>query len=69
MYEIELSKNAQKFLDKLNLHIKKRIENRLKKLKQNPIPNDSKFIKKENNTKSYFSVATTILSQIDSSIQ
>ena len=44
MNVIELSLRSQKFLDKLDLHIRKRIEERLKNLKTNPIPSDSKFI-------------------------
>ena len=44
MNSIELSVRAQKFLNKLDLHIRERIENRLKNLKTNPVPNDAKFI-------------------------
>ena len=49
MYNVELSQRAQKFLDKLDKHIKERIENRLRKLKENPIPSDAKFIGRDNN--------------------
>lgn len=48
MYSVELSVRAQKFLNKLDKKLKQRIEKRLKNLEQNPIPTDSKFIKKEN---------------------
>ena len=41
---IELSIRVQKFLDKLDLHIRERIDKRLKNLKTNPIPSDAKFI-------------------------
>jgi len=48
MYFVELSLKAQEFLDKLNEDIKKRIENRLKRLGENPVPSDSKFIGRDN---------------------
>ena len=44
MYSVELSQRAQKFLDKLDSHIKIRIEERLMNLKDNPVPSDAKFI-------------------------
>jgi mRNA interferase RelE/StbE len=44
MYTIELSQSVQKFLDKLDSHLKERIETALKRLRDNPIPSDSKFI-------------------------
>ncbi len=44
MYSVELSQISQKFLEKLDRNIKERIEIRLKKLSENPIPSDSKFI-------------------------
>ncbi|MEK6913232.1 MAG: type II toxin-antitoxin system RelE/ParE family toxin [Nanoarchaeota archaeon] len=44
MYLIELSQLVQKFLDKLDSHLKERIETALKRLENNPIPSDSKFI-------------------------
>jgi len=44
MYSIELSQRAQKFLDKLDSHIKERIETALKRLNENPVPSNSKFI-------------------------
>ena len=44
MYRVEFSQLAQKFLDKLDEHISNRIEARLKKLGNNPVPKDAKFI-------------------------
>lgn len=44
MYAVDLSEKSQKFLDKLNDHIRQRIEERLKKLSEQPIPSDAKFI-------------------------
>jgi len=51
MYEVHLSQNAQKFLDKLQQDIQERITERLKNLKENPVPSDAKFIGRENNDK------------------
>ena len=44
MYAIELSQHAQHFLTKLDSHIKERIEQRLKRLGENPFPSDAKFV-------------------------
>ena len=44
MYFVELSIKTQKFIEKLDPKIQKRILSRLKKLESNPIPKDSKFI-------------------------
>ena len=44
MYAVPLSQNTQKFLDKLDEHIKMRIEERLRKLSIEPVPSDAKFI-------------------------
>ena len=49
MYEVELSVNAQDFLDKLDKSIREQIENRLRRLKENQIPSDAKFIGRDNN--------------------
>lgn len=49
MYAVELSQRAQEFLNKLDAHIRERIENSLRRLKENPIPSDAKFIGRENN--------------------
>jgi len=51
MYEVELSQNTQKFLDNLDTRIKEQIENSLKRLKNNPIPSSSKFIKRKDKEK------------------
>jgi mRNA interferase RelE/StbE len=47
-YAVELSQRAQKFLDKLDTHIRDRIEDRLRKLGINPVPSDAKRIGREN---------------------
>jgi mRNA-degrading endonuclease RelE of RelBE toxin-antitoxin system len=44
LYFVELSIKSQKFLDKLDIHIKDRLEKRLKKLGIEPIPSDAKFM-------------------------
>ena len=44
MYSIVLSQRAEKFLCKLDNHLKERIEERLKNLSGNPVPSDAKFI-------------------------
>lgn len=51
MYFLDLSQRAQKFLDKLDSHIKDRIENTLKRLENNPVPSDTKFIGRESGEK------------------
>jgi len=51
MYSVELSQISQKFLEKLDNHIKERIKERLRKLGENPIPNDAKFICRDNEDK------------------
>lgn len=51
MYFIELSQRAQRYLDKLDSHIKERIEKTLKRLKNNPVPSDAKFIGRESGEK------------------
>ena len=44
MYSIELSQRSQKFLEKLDDHIRKRIEDRLINLGETSIPSNTKFI-------------------------
>ncbi len=44
MYNVDQSQRAQKFLDKLDKHITKRIEDSLKRLSANPYLSDAKFI-------------------------
>lgn len=51
MYFVELSQRAQKFLDKFNSHIKDRIEKTLKRLENNPVPSNAKFIGREGGEK------------------
>jgi mRNA interferase RelE/StbE len=51
MYFVDLSQNAQKFLDKLDLHKKDRVEKTLKRLENNPVPSDAKFIGRESGEK------------------
>ena len=51
MYSVDLSQRSQKFLEKLDKHIRERIEERLKRLNENPVPPDAKFITRENGDK------------------
>jgi mRNA interferase RelE/StbE len=51
VYEVHLSEKAEKFLDKLDKHLCDRIKDRLKRLKETPIPKDSKFITREGQDK------------------
>jgi len=51
LYEVHLSQKADKFLEKLDLHINRRIKERLTNLTRDPIPKDSKFITREGNDK------------------
>jgi len=44
MFYVELSQHAQRFLEKSDAHIKLRIEERLKRLGENSVPSDAKFI-------------------------
>ena len=44
MHALELSQKAQKFLEKLDSHIRTRIEDRLRNLKDIPVPSDAKYI-------------------------
>ena len=44
MFSVELSQRASKFLEKLDNHIREKIEKRLTKLGGNPVPSDSKFV-------------------------
>ncbi len=54
MYEVHNSQNADKFLKKLDQHIKIRIEERLKRLAENPIPSDAKFICRDDHNEKIF---------------
>jgi mRNA interferase RelE/StbE len=51
IYFVELSLRSQKFLSKLDDHIKKRIENKLKLLAKIPVPSDAKFIRRDKGEK------------------
>ena len=51
MYFIELSQNAQKFLDKIDFELKNRIEKTLKRLESNPVPSDAKFLGRQKDEK------------------
>ena len=51
MYFIDFSQRAQKFLDNLDFHIKERIEDTSRRLENNPVPSDSKFIGRDNGEK------------------
>ena len=42
--EVHLSQRSEKFLEKLDSHIRERIENRLKNLSVESVPSDAKFI-------------------------
>ena len=44
VWKVHTSEWAEKFLNKLDQHIRIRIEERLKKLEDNPVPSDAKFI-------------------------
>ena len=54
MYEVQNSQNADKFLAKLERHLKDRIENRLKRLAENPFPSDAKFITRDDSGEKIF---------------
>lgn len=51
MYFIDLSQHVQRFLDKLDFHIRERIEKTLKRLEQNSVPSDAKFIGRDKGEK------------------
>ncbi|MBI1969050.1 type II toxin-antitoxin system RelE/ParE family toxin [Candidatus Woesearchaeota archaeon] len=51
MYAVDLSERAQKFLEKLDDHIRQRIEDRLRRLSEQPVPSDAKFIGREKGDK------------------
>ena len=44
MYVVELSQHAQGFLDNINGKLKNRIEKTLKRLENNPVPKNARFI-------------------------
>ena len=49
MHEVELSPRAQRLLTKLDATIQARIEKRLMRLKQTPVPSDAKCIGRQDN--------------------
>ena len=49
MYVVELSQRAQEFIDKLDSHLRDRIEDTLRRLQNNPVLSNAKFIGRENN--------------------
>ncbi|MEA3343911.1 MAG: type II toxin-antitoxin system RelE/ParE family toxin [archaeon] len=51
MYSVVLSRRAEKYLEKLDSHISKRIEERLKNLKAVPVPSDAKYIERDKGDK------------------
>lgn len=54
MHEVHLSQNAARFLNKLDNHIRLRIEERLKRLAGIPIPSDAKFIERDDFSEKVF---------------
>ena len=54
MYQVHTSQKAEQFLKKLDQHIRIRIEERLKKLGENPVPSDVKFIGRDNQNEKIF---------------
>lgn len=44
MYVVEESQRATKFLEKLDNHLRERIREGLRKLRDTPVPHDAKFI-------------------------
>ncbi len=54
MYVVEASQETQKFLNKLDNHIRERIVERLKKLGENPVPSDAKFISRGGDGTKFF---------------
>ena len=54
MYYVHLSEKANKFLEKLDTLIRERIKERLKKLEENPVPQDAKFMGRDENNEKIF---------------
>ena len=53
MYAVELSQRADKYLQKPDSHLRKRIVDRLKNLEVTPVPKDAKFINRDEGGKSF----------------
>jgi len=51
VYYIELSQKAYTFFKKLDAHLQERIRTGLKKLEQNLVPSDAKFVGRHNGDK------------------
>ena len=43
-YDVELSRQARDFLKKLDASVRERIRKRLRRLEEDPVPSDAKFI-------------------------
>ena len=54
MYSVHTSQKTEQFLKKLDEHIRKRVEERLKRLAENPIPSDAKFIGRDDQHEKIF---------------
>ena len=54
MYALEFSNQAKKFLKKLDKHLLDRIIKRLENLRQDPIPSDAKFMKRDEDGEKVF---------------
>jgi len=54
MYEVHLSQNVDKFLNRLDKHIRNRIEIRLKRLAKIHVPSDANFIGRDELGKKIF---------------
>lgn len=51
MYSVELTQRAKRFLRKLDIQTKTRIEQALKRLEQQPVPKDAKFLGRQSGEK------------------
>ena len=51
MHAVHLSQRAEKFLDKLDAHLRERIVDRLKRLAVDPVPTDAKFLGRDEGEK------------------
>ena len=54
MHALEFSNQAKKFLKKLDKHLLDRIIKRLENLRQDPIPSDAKFMKRDEDGEKVF---------------
>jgi mRNA interferase RelE/StbE len=51
MYAVEIASRAQKFLEGLKADVRRRVEERLKRLSTTPYPSDAKFIERDEGNK------------------